>query len=136
MNSIMQESRGKMEEKKEIYSYTLRFNKKLERDREALDRITQFCESTGMTMREAILLILSTVDTAALQKNICSFSLTVTAKEQAIEKGDKKKAGRKLDDKPVYEKQQEEKEEEKNSGQTEDEGLFSNPRFKEIFSNF
>lgn len=127
-----------MEEKKEIYSYTLRFNKKLERDRQALEKITQFCEATGMTMRDAVLLILSTVDTSALQKNILSFSLTVTTEEQGIKKDSKREGNKKPKGTPVYEKQQEEqgKEEEKNSGQTEDEGLFSNPRFKEIFSNF
>lgn len=132
-----------MEEKKgkKIYSYTLRFNKELKRDCEALDRITQFCEGTGMTMREAILLILSVVDISALQKNICSFSLTVTAEEQAIEKGNEKKIGKKPNDKPAYEKQQEEqeKETEKNLGEKkeeEKEDLFSNPEFKRIFSNF
>ena len=41
-----------MEKKKdkEIYSYMLRFNKELERDRQALDKITQFCRVTDMTM--------------------------------------------------------------------------------------
>lgn len=135
MNSIMQESRGKMGEKKEIYSYMLRFNKELERDREALDRITQFCRGTGMTMRDAILLILSTVDTSALQKNICSFSLTVTAKEQVqdIEEDNKRKNNKKSKNVPVYEEQQEE---EKNLEEKEEKDLFLNPRFKEIFSNF
>lgn len=110
------------------YFYMLRFNKELERDRQALDKITQFCKVTGMTMRDAILLILSTVDTSALHKSI--LSLTVIAEQtQDTEKNNKR-------NEPVYEKQQEEKEEENNSGQTEDEGLFSNPRFKEIFSNF
>ena len=110
------------------YFYMLRFNKELERDRQALDKITQFCKVTGMTMRDAILLILSTVDTSALHKSI--LSLTVTAEQTQDTEKNKKR------NEPVYEKQQEEKEEENNSGQTEDEGLFSNPRFKEIFSNF
>lgn len=122
-----------MEEKKEIYSYTLRFNKKLECDRQALEKISQFCEATGMTMRNAVLLVLSTVDTSALQKNILSFSLTVTVGEQTVKKGNEKKIGRKLDDKPVYEKQQEEqgKETEK-----EEKDLFSDLEFKKIFNNF
>lgn len=121
-----------------VYSYMLRFNKELDRDRQALNRITQFCKVTGMTMRDAILLILSIVDTSALQKNIYSFSLTVTTEEQAIEKDNEKKAGRKLDDKPVYEKQQEEqeKETEKNLEEREEDDLFSNPRFREIFTHF
>ncbi len=140
MNSIMQESRGKMEEKKgkDIYSYILRFNREFERDRQALDKIMQFCEVTGMTMRDVILLILSVVDISALQKNICSFSLNVTAEEQAMEKGNEKKAGGKPNDKPVYEKWQEE-ETEKNLEEKEEEekeDLFSNPEFKRIFSNF
>ncbi len=136
----MQESRGKMEEKKgkDIYSYILRFNREFERDRQALDKIMQFCEVTGMTMRDVILLILSVVDISALQKNICSFSLNVTAEEQAMEKGNEKKAGGKPNDKPVYEKWQEE-ETEKNLEEKEEEekeDLFSNPEFKRIFSNF
>ena len=124
-----------MEEKKgkDIYSYILRFNREFERDRQALDKIMQFCEVTGMTMRDVILLILSVVDISALQKNICSFSLNVTAEEQAMEKGNEKKAGGKPNDKPVYEKWQEE-ETEKNLEEKED--LFSNPEFKRIFSNF
>ncbi len=94
-----------------------------------------------MTMRDVILLILSVVDISALQKNICSFSLNVTAEEQAIEKGNEKKAGGKPNDKPAYEKQQEEQEEEteKNLEEKEEEekeDLFSNPEFKRIFSNF
>ncbi len=117
-----------MEEKKEIYSYTLRFNKKLERDRQALEKITQFCEATGMTMRDAVLLILSTVDTSALQKNILSFSLTVTTEEQGIKKDSKREGNKKPKGTPVYEEQQEEKEEEKNSGQTK--GCFQIPDLK------
>ncbi len=129
-----------MEEKKgkDIYSYILRFNREFERDRQALDKIMQFCEVTGMTMRDVILLILSVVDISALQKNICSFSLNVTAEEQAMEKGNEKKAGGKPNDKPVYEKWQEE-ETEKNLEEKEEEekeDLFSNPEFKRIFSNF
>ncbi len=91
-----------------------------------------------MTMRDVILLILSVVDISALQKNICSFSLNVTAEEQAMEKGNEKKAGGKPNDKPVYEKWQEE-ETEKNLEEKEEEekeDLFSNPEFKRIFSNF
>lgn len=130
-----------MEEKKEkeIYSYILRFNKKLERDREALEKITQFCEATGMTMRDAVLLILSTVDTLALQKNICSFSLTVTAKEQAQDiKEDSKREGKKKSKNTfAYEKQQEEqeKETEKNLDEKE-EDLSLNSQIRNIFSNF
>lgn len=118
---------------KEIYSYMLRFNKELERDRQALDKITQFCKITGMTMRDAILLILSVVDISALQKNICSFSLTVTAEEQNIKEDNKR-------NEPAYGKQQEEpeKETEKNleDEKEEDDDLYSNTRFREIFSNF
>lgn len=87
-----------MEKKKdkEIYSYMLRFNKELERDRQALDKITQFCRVTDMTMRDAILLILATVDVSALHKNILSLTVA-TGKNQAKEKKDEKKADKKRD---------------------------------------
>lgn len=109
------------------YFYMLRFNKELERDRQALDKIMQFCKVTGMTMRDAILLILSTVDTSALHKSI--LSLTITAKEQDIEENNKR-------NKSVYEKQQEEqgKETEKKL-EEKDEDLSLNSLFKEIFNN-
>lgn len=82
-----------------------------------------------MTMRDAILLILSTVDTSALHKSI--LSLTVTAEQtQDTEKNNKR-------NEPVYEKQQEEqgKEREKNLEEKDDDDLFLNPLFRKIFSD-
>lgn len=67
----------------EIYSYMLRFNKGLERDQQALENITQFCKTTDMTMRDAILLIIATADISALHNSI--LSLNVVPKNQ--EKG-------------------------------------------------
>lgn len=60
---------------KNIYSYILRFNKKLARDRQALEKIIQFCNLTDMTMREAILFVLATVDTSALYESISSLTV-------------------------------------------------------------
>ncbi len=74
-----------MKEKKEgeIYSYTLRFNKELALDRQALEKIAQFCRMTDMTRRDAILLIIATADISALHDSI--LSLNVVPKNQ--EKG-------------------------------------------------
>lgn len=66
-----------MKEKKEgeIYSYMLRFNKELALDCQALEKISRFCYMTGMTIREAILLILATADVSALHDNILSLNV-------------------------------------------------------------
>lgn len=162
MNCTIQESRKEMEKKKEIYSYMLRFNKELARDRQALEKITQFCEVTDMTMREAILLILATADISALHKNILSLTVSTEKgqEKKADEKRDMKRAkqnlsvsfGRDLEkeNRPVYEKEQQNKVTEKNQKEevnnentktievlTEDEQEpIMDSMFEDIFNNF
>lgn len=70
----------------EIYSYMLRFNKGLERDQQALEKITQFCKTTDMTMRDAILLIIATADILALHNSILSLNVVPKNQEESQEK--------------------------------------------------
>lgn len=112
-----------------IYSYTLRFDKDATLDHQALDKITQFCEITHMSKHAAMMFILATADISALHESI--LSLTITAEQtQDTEKNNKR-------NEPVYEKQQEEqgKETEKNLEEKENDDLFLNPLFREIFSD-
>lgn len=77
-----------MKEKKEgeIYSYTLRFNKELALDRQALEKIAQFCRMTDMTRRDAILLIIATADISALHNSILSLNVVPKNQEEGQEK--------------------------------------------------
>jgi len=139
MNFITQESRNQMEKKKEIYSYMLRFNKELERDRQALEKITQFCRAADMTMKDAILLVLATADTSALHKNILSLTASMEKNpekeadgERGGEAGEQNppvSSGRDLENRPVHEKEQEKKAPEKKEPVLDS-------MFDDIFNNF
>lgn len=113
-----------------IYSYTLRFDKDATLDHQALDKITQFCEITHMSKHAAMMFILATADITVLHESI--LSLTATAKVQDIEEDSKRKNNKKSKNVPVYEEQQEE---EKNLEEKEDDDLLLNPLFRKIFSD-
>ncbi len=72
---------------KNMYSYTLRFDKDAILDHQALDKITQFCELTHMSKHAAMMFIFATADISALYKSISS--LTVS-KEKLQEEKDKR----------------------------------------------
>ncbi len=69
---------------KNMYSYTLRFDKDAILDHQALDKITQFCELTHMSKHAAMMFIFATADISALYKSISS--LTVSKEKLQEEK--------------------------------------------------
>ncbi|MEY8330893.1 replication initiation protein [Lachnospiraceae bacterium 48-33] len=60
---------------KNMYSYTLRFDKDATLDHQALDKITQFCELTHMSKHAAMMFIFATADIPALYENISSLTV-------------------------------------------------------------
>lgn len=118
-----------MKEKKEgeIYSYMLRFNKGLALDRQALQKITQFCRMTDMTMRDAILLIIATADVSALHNSI--LSLNVVPKNQKNREKNQEREQQNREEKNPQESQEkraEEKEHNKKAEKEDRESSFRN----------
>lgn len=91
---------------KNMYSYTLRFDKDATLDHQALDKITQFCELTHMSKHAAMMFIFATADIPALYENISSLTVArdklqkerinmVDTKKKNCKKAVKKKKSRK-----------------------------------------
>jgi len=60
---------------KNIYSYTLRFDKEATPDRQALEKIMQFCDITHMSKHAAMMFMLAAADISALHESIVSLTV-------------------------------------------------------------